>query len=83
MRVVVWNEHRVEQQSEIAAVYPAGIHGAVADGLRGHALDEVTTATLDEPDQGLPAERLDGPDVLVWWGHRAHNEVHDGLVDRI
>jgi trehalose utilization protein len=61
MRVVVWNEHRVEQQPEIAVVYPLGIHGAVADALRGHDVDEVATATLDEPDQGLPAERLDYP----------------------
>jgi trehalose utilization protein len=83
MRVVVWNEHRVEQQAEIAAVYPDGIHGAVADALRDHGLDEVAIATLDEPGQGLPAERLDGTDVLVWWGHQAHAEVDGDLVDRI
>jgi trehalose utilization protein len=83
MRVVVWNEHRVEQDPAIAAVYPDGIHGAVADALRGHELDEVATATLDEPGQGLPPERLDGTDVLVWWGHQAHAEVDDDLVDRI
>ncbi len=40
-------------------------------------------ATLDEPDQGLPASVLDQTDVLTWWGHTAHHEVDDALVDRI
>jgi trehalose utilization protein len=26
---------------------------------------------------------LDSTDVLIWWGHKAHPEVKDDLVDRI
>ena len=53
-RVTVWNEYRHEQEdAEIAAVYPNGIHGAIAEGLRAAGGFEVRTATLDEPEHGL------------------------------
>jgi assimilatory nitrate reductase catalytic subunit len=65
MRVLVWNEHRAERQDErVAALYPDGLHGALATALRvqlPHA--EVTTATLDDPGHGL--ERLDDADVVL------------------
>ena len=35
LRVTVWNEGVHETtQPEIATIYPAGIHGAIAEGLR-------------------------------------------------
>jgi trehalose utilization protein len=37
VRVTVWNEYRHEKQNpQIAAIYPQGIHGAIAGYLRGH-----------------------------------------------
>lgn len=82
-RVTVWNEHRVEREVAAAAQhYPQGIHTALVDGLAVHGL-AAETAVLDDPDQGLPPGRLDALDVLVWWGHRAHDEVDDALADRI
>ena len=55
MRVLVWNEHRAERNDDrVAAIYPDGLHGALAAGLRAHLPDaEVTTATLDDPGHGL------------------------------
>jgi trehalose utilization protein len=56
LRVTVWNEGVHETtQPEIAAIYPNGIHGAIAEGLREVLGDEVAvrTATLDEPEHGL------------------------------
>ena len=83
MRVTIWNEFRHERSDpEVAAVYPDGIHAALADALRAPGV-EVATATLDDPDQGLPDEVLDATDVLVWWGHKAHMEVSDEIVDRV
>jgi trehalose utilization protein len=85
INVTVWNEFRHEREdAAIGAVYPEGIHAAIAEGLR-EADDRlaVRTATLDEPEQGLPAAVLDATDVLVWWGHKAHAEVSDELVDRL
>jgi trehalose utilization protein len=44
---------------------------------------EVQTATLDEPEHGLTPEKLANTDVLVWWGHKAHDEVTDEVVERV
>jgi trehalose utilization protein len=84
IRVTVWNEYRHEKKSpEIAAIYPTGIHGAIAAFL-GVQPDIVTgTATLDEPEHGLTDEVLDNTDVLIWWGHMAHGEVQDKIVDKV
>ena len=83
LRVTVWSEFRHEKRSEkIAEIYPEGIHGAIAAGLRaeGHS---VRTATLDEPEHGLTEAVLADTDVLTWWGHIAHDEVSDEIVDRV
>jgi trehalose utilization protein len=86
LRVTVWNEFRHERlDPSVARIYPNGMHSAIAGALRGDAPDpiEVRCATLDEIDQGLPTALLDETDVLVWWGHAAHDEVTDGLADRV
>jgi len=84
IRVTVWNEFRHERESEqIKAVYPRGIHEAIAQGLREQPGLAVRTAMLDEPAQGLPPEVLEATDVLIWWGHKAHREVSDETVDRV
>jgi trehalose utilization protein len=81
IRVLVWNEHRHELRNpEVVAIYPEGIHGTLAGPLRAAGLD-VRTGTLDGPDQGLTD--LDWADVLIWWGHIAHDEVSDASVDRV
>ncbi|HYP59675.1 MAG TPA: ThuA domain-containing protein [Thermomicrobiales bacterium] len=84
LRVTVWNEFRHEKQNElIGAIYPDGMHTAIANRLRKESDFEVRTATLDEPEHGLTQEVLDTTDVLTWWGHRAHAEVSDEVVERI
>jgi trehalose utilization protein len=84
IRVTVWNEYRHEQEDErYRRVYPEGIHEAIAAGLREFPDLQVHTATLDEPEHGLPPQTLAGTDVLVWWGHKAHREVQDEVVDRV
>ncbi len=84
IRVTVWNEYRHERQNEeVGAIYPEGIHGAIAGYLRGREGMEVRTATLDEPEHGLTEEALRDTDVLIWWGHRAHGEVRDDIVERV
>lgn len=82
-RVTIWNEYRHErEEARIAAIYPEGMHMAIARHLQVEGL-EVQTATLDEPQHGLVAERLALTDVLIWWGHKAHEEVSDEIVDRV
>lgn len=81
-RVTVWNEYRHERKSEeIAKIYPEGIHGAIASALKDTC--QVRTATLDEPEHGLSEAVLAETDVLTWWGHMAHHEVDDAVVDRV
>ena len=83
IRVTVWNEYLHEVQfPEVAEVYPKGIHGCIADFLKDAGM-EVRTATLKEPEHGLTQEVLDNTDVLIWWGHMAHHEVADEIVDRV
>ena len=62
-------------------MYPKGIHGQLAAFL-GEDF-QVKTATLDEPEHGLTQDVLDNTDVLVWWGHIAHEEVKDEIVERV
>jgi trehalose utilization protein len=84
VRVTVWNEYRQEHTDPpVQAIYPDGIHAVIAAGLREHDGFEVRTATLDEPDQGLSDAVLAETDVLTWWGHVAHPEVSDEVVDRV
>ena len=84
VRVTVWNEYRHEKTNEhIGKIYPNGMHNAIGDYLKGQPGFEVRTATLDEPEHGLTEEALDNTDVLIWWGHAAHGEVQDEIVDRV
>ena len=84
--VIVWGENRHEQtEPSIAARYPDGMHGAIRQGIEEYlgADAEVTTVTLDDPEHGLTEERLAAADVLIWWGHAAHDEVADEVVERV
>lgn len=80
-QVTVWNEFRHEKEEEVAKVYPEGIHEQLASFI-GEEFT-VRTATLDEPEHGLTKEVLSETDVLLWWGHMAHGEVSDEIVDRV
>jgi trehalose utilization protein len=82
MNLTIWNEHLNEREKpEAARVYPDGIHEAIAGPLRSEAT--VRTATLEQPSHGLPPDVLDATDVLVWWGHSAHDDVSDDVVARV
>jgi trehalose utilization protein len=82
-RVTVWNEYQVEKQKpEVAQIYPDGIHHAIAQHLQSSGLT-VKTATLDQPDHGLTDAILNQTDVLIWWGHIAHDQVQDAIVDKV
>lgn len=84
IRVTVWNEYRHESTNPaVTAIYPKGMHGAIADALIASGGIEAKTAILDEPEHGLTTAVLEATDVLVWWGHMAHEEVSDEIVDRV
>ena len=84
IRALVWNENRHEQTNALVRkLYPSGIHGEIATALQEAGGISVETATLDEPEHGLTVEKLARTDVLLWWGHTAHGEVKDEIVERV
>ncbi|TPW26147.1 ThuA domain-containing protein [Pararhizobium mangrovi] len=84
IRTVVWNEFLHENENEaVRGIYPDGIHATIAAALAVDAGIDVSTATLRDEEHGLPAERLAETDVLLWWGHKAHGEVDDAVVERV
>ncbi|MGN0687576.1 MAG: ThuA domain-containing protein [Oscillospiraceae bacterium] len=84
IRVTVWNEYIHElSQPEVAAIYPDGIHGCIAQFLGRQEDISVRTAVLSQPENGLSEEVLSQTDVLIWWGHRAHDKVEDSTVSRV
>ncbi len=84
IKAVVWGENIHEQTSDVvAAIYPEGMHSCIAQALNADAGITATTATLQDADHGLTLARLDDTDVLLWWGHAAHGEVSDVVVDLV
>lgn len=83
VNVTIWNEYRHEQGDDVVGeIYPQGIHQVIA-----HFLEEsgchVRAATLDEPEHGLTDDVLQSTDVLIWWGHIAHEEVSNEVVANV
>ncbi|SDR57923.1 Trehalose utilization protein [Rhizobiales bacterium GAS113] len=84
IRALVWGENIHERTNPVvAAVYPDGMHRVIAGALAEDERIAVETATLQDPEHGLTAERLARTDVLFWWGHKAHGEVADAVVERV
>jgi trehalose utilization protein len=78
LRVLLWSE-----QTEPREVYPKGISGALADHFNTVKEFEPKTADLTDPDAGVSDTVLDQTDVVIWYGHRMHDEVPDAAVQRI
>lgn len=84
IKVTVWNEYLHEVQfQEIAAIYPEGIHGCIANFLKEDGFDVKTAWLRKDDEHGLSEEVLNDTDVLIWWGHMAHGEVKDEIVERV
>ena len=84
INVTIWNEFRHEKtRVQAKELYPDGIHSFIKAFLSDCEDMNITLAALDDPDQGLPDEVLESTDVLLWWGHRYHNEVSDELTRKI
>ena len=75
------------EQSWVDDLRLAHVLADAADSIttsRFRAADlQVRTATLDEPEHGLTDAVLESTDVLTWWGHVAHDEVSDAVVEKV
>lgn len=84
VNVTVWNEYIHERKEEkIKNIYPEGIHTAIAQMLGRDEKYNIRTATLDMPENGLPEDVLNNTDVLIWWGHLAHDKVSDEVAENV
>ncbi len=86
VRVLVWGENIHDQRDdEVRRVYPRTMHETIAAGLRRELGPGavVSTATFQDPQHGCPPARLADTDVLLWWGHVAHDDVNDAVVDEL
>ena len=84
IHVTVWGENVHENKNQkVRDIYPQGMHGCIAEALRKDSELTVQTATLEQPEHGLTSAVLEATDVLTWWGHMAHGQVQDTIVDRV
>ena len=81
-RIGIYNENVHEQtKEEVRAIYPEGIHGTLASFLKDDDVS-IRIFTLDTVEE-ITEEALDEIDVLLWWGHAAHNKVPDEIAFRV
>ena len=78
VRVLCWSE-----QTEPREIYPQGISGALADFLNKQKNVVAKTAQLSDVEAGLSEEALNQTDVLIWFGHKKHNDVPNEIVNRV
>lgn len=72
IRVVVWDERQPQQKT----AYPNFLGNHIAEHLRKlPGITVVKSVGLDDEQQGLGGNTLDGCDVLIWWGHTRQGEV--------
>jgi trehalose utilization protein len=69
--ILVWDE----RSEEARKVYGKYLGEQIAAELDKNPNFNVSTAFLDDPEQGLSDKVLDGVDVLIWWGHVRHQEI--------
>jgi len=81
INVLVWDEQQEEQIT--SGAYEDYIGNTIAADLAQLPGVEVVSANLNEPEQGLSAERINAADVIFWWGHQHHGRVDDARVERV
>lgn len=84
INALVWGENVHENTNEdVRTLYPQGMHECIADALNASEGITASTATLQQSEHGLDVDTLASTDVLLWWGHAAHGDVSDEIVDRV
>ena len=82
INVTIFNEFVHEKKHEaVKKVYPDGMHAVIAKGLGDKY--NFRYGHVDLPEQGLTEEVVKNTDVMIWWGHMAHDKVDDKVVDRV
>lgn len=78
IHVTIWNEYGNDQKSETGVkAYPRGLHTKLKEVIESAGDMQVRVSLLDDPDNGLTREILDGTDVLLYWAHSRHGDLPD------
>lgn len=84
INVTVWNEFVHEKKHDaVKKIYPDGMHTVIAGFLNKQSGITAGTAVMEQSEHGLTEDVLAQTDVLIWWGHMAHGQVEDAIVDRV
>ena len=84
IRATIFGENIHERKfAAVRKLYPAGMHAAIARGLKVDGDIAPATVTLQQREHGLTQAKLASTDVLLWWGHMAHAKVSDKVVERV
>lgn len=80
IRVLVWDERQPEQKQAYAGRF---LGDTIAEHLAGRPGLAVTSAGLDDPEQGWSDAALDAADVLIVWCHRRVREQDDARAEAV
>lgn len=84
LKLCIWNEFIHEKEDpKVKEIYPDGIHKQLGNIFKENENVEIHYATLNQADHGLSDQVLEATDVLIWWGHAAHDQVSDDIVEKI
>lgn len=78
-----FSEFLKRNSSAIREAYPEGLGRTLENFFNSKENITARLVTLDMPECGLTKELLENTDVLMWWGHIAHESVPDSLVSMI
>jgi trehalose utilization protein len=81
INVLVWDEQQDVQVK--SGAYKNFLGNVVAEFLGKVDYLKVTSANINEPEQGLSDDRIAAADVFAWWGHVRHNDVNESKVASI
>jgi len=77
--ILVWDERQPEQKP----TYPNFLGNHIANHLSKYDYMEVTSVGIDDPDWGLATLMEGKHEILIWWGHRRHDEITSKMAQEI
>ncbi len=81
IHALVWAEGSAAEEEP--DTYPNDVNAAISAHLNEDDDFVAKTASLTDVHHGMSEPDLAWADVVLWWGHRYHGDVPDGVVERI
>jgi trehalose utilization protein len=79
INVLVWDE----QQQVSKKIYPNFPGNFIADHLKQNPKLNITSANINQSQQGLSTKALNSADVLIYWGHVKHRDISESKSQEI